>query len=43
MKTYGTGIGKYINKSKRENDEDIDAGGAKKKKGKAGLNDFSEW
>jgi len=47
LKTYGTGIGKYINKGKRENEENLDSEAdseaSKKKKGKRALNDFSEW
>ena len=48
-KTYGTGIGKYINKNaKREtivDDGEVPgpSGSKKKKKMKSTLNDFSEW
>jgi len=46
-KTYGTGIGKYINKgastSKASTDDTEEPVNKKKKKIKTSLNDFSEW
>lgn len=50
QKTYGTGIGKYINRAAKraetsttEPDADTDPTVSKKKKKKRGLSDFSEW
>ena len=49
QKTYGTGIGKYINRAAKraeisaEPDADTDPTVSKKKKKKSGLSDFSEW
>ena len=50
QKTYGTGIGKYINRAAKraetsaiEPDADMDSIVSKKKKKKRGLSDFSEW
>lgn len=53
QKTYGTGIGKYINRgqkrpevtteSQAQDEEEPSSSSSKKKKKKRGLSDFSEW